>query len=46
MLQILVKFPVRILIRCPLDTFHILIVVSTDEDAKYSPFGEKIALVT
>ena len=30
----------RVLIRSPLDTLHILIVESLDPDAKYSPFGE------
>ena len=36
----------RVLIRFPLDTLHIMIVLSPDPDAKYSPLGEKITLLT
>ena len=34
----------RVLIRSPLDTLHIPIVLSPDPDAKYSPFGENTTL--
>ena len=36
----------RVLIRSPLDTLHTPIVLSTDPDAKYSPFGENTTLYT
>ena len=36
----------RVLIRYPLDTLHTPIVLSSDPDAKYSPFGENNTLLT
>ena len=36
----------RVLIRSPLDTLHTPIVLSSDPDAKYSPFGENTTLLT
>ena len=32
--------------RSPLDTLHIKIVQSSDPDAKYSPSGENVRLLT
>ena len=37
-------WPVRVLIRSPLDTLHTPIVLSTDPDAKYPPLGENTTL--
>ena len=36
----------RVLIRSPLDTLHTPIVLSSNPDAKYSPFGENTTLQT
>ena len=36
----------RVLILSPLETLHILIVLSIDPDAKYSPLGENATLNT
>ena len=43
-LKTILKSPVSVLIRSPLDTLHISI--ASDPDAKYSPFGENTTLLT
>ena len=40
------EWPVRVLMRSPLDTLHTPIVLSRDPDAKYSPSGENTTLQT
>ena len=40
------KCPVSFFIRSPPDTLHTLIVLSSDPEAKYSPFGENTTLLT
>ena len=40
------EWPVRILMRSPLDILHTPIVESLDPDAKYSPSGENTTLNT
>ena len=38
------RWPVSVLIRSPLEIFHIPIVLSKDPEANYFPFGEKTTL--
>ena len=38
--------PERVFMLSPFDTLHMIIVLSEDEDAKYSPLGENSTLFT
>ena len=36
----------KVLMGSPLDTLHSMMILSSDPDAKYSPFGENTTLLT